>query len=267
MPKQNWSPRLDVGECFSELRRDWQIWRECSESPVIATRGIMSENRRVVRTNPFGPIFWMMLAYLQHADGCLQPQVSKRAMAAIDRGAAKIEWFNRSPSVAQRQADMDQLRNLLRSPMAEPKPFGVRHIEPTGARLGDLIQVRTVRMVIAVLAVVRLVRIVRERAPLCVVIPWDRTTFPTAIDLVKETPFIHPFARGDANLAWRVRGSNVPFSPVAVTGLRDRWDDRAGVRIQGCRESLSVLDGWGGPSFLNWKTLPQDLAGFLRTGV
>lgn len=251
MAKSTWAPRFDVNECFSELRRDWQIWRECSDSSVVSTREIVSENRRVIRTNPYGPIFWMMLAYLQHADGCLQPLVLERATAAIGRGAAKIEWFDRSLSVAQRNADMDRLRELLRSPMPKPKPFGVTPIEPTGARLGDVMQVSIARGIRAVLKVVRLVWIGRERAPLCVVIPWTRKRFPTAIELANEVPFLRLLDQGKADLAWRVKDSKAPFSPVAIRGLRDRWDERSGVRIKKSETLFTVLDGWGGHRFSN----------------
>lgn len=265
MPSRSWTPRVDVGECFDDLRRDWAVWRECSGTPTAATRGIVGEHRRVLRTNPYGPIFWMMLAYLQHSDGCLQPSVLEKARRVLARGAARIEWINGSPSVSGRQREMDRLAAFLRTPSSKPKPFGTRPLGPTNLRVGDVVELVDSGKRMVTLVVFRLGRYERERVPVCAAYRGLKPGTSAVVAFERAVPFLR---RSDsdpamASLNWKIKASGKPFSPVVITGVRGRWRETKGVSVRRLDRRLAVREGWGGLGLLRWQHVIEDLRAFL----
>lgn len=116
MVKTKWRPQLEVNEWYYGLATDWRRVLRASKSPKEASRAIIKQNAAEMKPLPAGPkaIFWLMLAYYQKKDGCLQPTVLRRALAAIDRGAAAYEWLDtRASTPARRQRDFELLRVFL----------------------------------------------------------------------------------------------------------------------------------------------------------
>ncbi len=112
----SWRPQLEVNEWYYGLASDWRKTLKASKTPKHASREIIKRNSADMKGLPPGPkaIFWLMLAYYQRCDGCLQPDVLRRALAAIDRGAVNYEWLDIRPSTPRRrQRDFDLLREFL----------------------------------------------------------------------------------------------------------------------------------------------------------
>jgi hypothetical protein len=104
-------PNFEVNEWFYGLRNDWKRLLRTSKSPAAATTAILKlHSHDFNKGDPDRDIFWLMLAYYQCEDECLQPLTRRRALAIIRRGAHRIFWTDGRPSTARRrQADFDRL--------------------------------------------------------------------------------------------------------------------------------------------------------------
>jgi hypothetical protein len=104
-------PNFEVNEWLYGLRNDWNRLLRTSKSPAAATTSLVKLHAPdFTDDGPDRAIFWLMLAYYQCEDHCLQPITRRRALAIIRRGAHRIFWTDGRPSTPRRrQADFDRL--------------------------------------------------------------------------------------------------------------------------------------------------------------
>lgn len=106
-------PNFEVNEWFFGLHTDWKRLLRTSTSPAAATTALVKLHApSFCKGDPDRDIFWLMLAYYQCKDRCLQPITRRRALAIIGRGggAHRIYWTDGRPSTPRRrQADFDRL--------------------------------------------------------------------------------------------------------------------------------------------------------------
>ena len=109
-----WRPNLEVHEWFFGLFAEWARKLGDEASPAEATRALVRLHAGSIREDPQRSIFWMMLAFYQCRDDCLQPLVRRRALEAIRRGPENMLWLNGSASTsARRRKDYERLRTLI----------------------------------------------------------------------------------------------------------------------------------------------------------
>jgi hypothetical protein len=114
--RTTWRPRFEVHEWFFGLASEWAECRRTEPSPSKATSALVRLHAASIREDPQRAIFWLMLAYYQCRDGCLQPLVKRRALAVIRRGPEVVFWLDGSPSTpARRRKDYDTLRKFIGS--------------------------------------------------------------------------------------------------------------------------------------------------------
>ncbi|HEX2836659.1 MAG TPA: hypothetical protein VHN77_00875 [Phycisphaerales bacterium] len=257
-----WTPRLDSGECFYGLRQDWRIWREHCETPAQSTRAIIAENAPHIRRNPYKQIFWMMLAHIQWRDGCLQSRVKERALKVIADGPERVEWFT-TVAMGARRKEYQRLYQQITSKMPPPMPFGQCPLQPTGARVGDMIQVFHGNRPICVLHVLGLCRDNRARVPLCAAFDWSEVRPPSFRELVKMDPLTES-DEDDLLTPWCLLPSGARFRPYSVSGLTDRFSAYPGVRLHQQATSMKYRSGWVSPLAVNITELPVHMREALR---
>lgn len=112
----SWRPRFEVHEWFFGLASEWAKCRRTEPTLSKATSALVRTHAASIREDPERAIFWLMLAYYQCRDGCLQPVVRRRALAIIRRGPEKVYWLDGSPSTpTRRRKDYDILQKLIGS--------------------------------------------------------------------------------------------------------------------------------------------------------
>lgn len=106
-----WRPNFEVDEWFFGLAGEWTRCLRAEASPAKATTALVRAHAGSLREDPERTIFWLMLAYYQCRDGCLQPLVRRRALEAIRRGSDTVFWLDGSPSTpGRRRNDYERLR-------------------------------------------------------------------------------------------------------------------------------------------------------------
>lgn len=109
-----WSPKLEVNEWFYGLSAEWSRCLRSEPSPAKATTALIRVHSGSLREDPERAIFWLMLAYYQCRDGCLQPLVRRRALQTIRRGSERVYWLDGSPSTpGRRRKDYERLLSLI----------------------------------------------------------------------------------------------------------------------------------------------------------
>jgi hypothetical protein len=117
-----WRPQFEVGEWFYGLSHEWERCKRDEPTRSKATTALVRMHAASLRDDPQRAIFWLMLAYYQCRDACLQPVVKQRALAVIRRGAEKVYWLDGSPSTpARRRKDYDRLHEMINAAVVAPK--------------------------------------------------------------------------------------------------------------------------------------------------
>jgi hypothetical protein len=113
---KQWTPALEVSEWYFGLGVEWRRELRACGSARVATKNLLRRHKPRVSSIANGKIFYLMLAYYQCRDGCLQPEIRRRALSVIARGADSVLWLNMKPSTPKRrQADFDRLKELILS--------------------------------------------------------------------------------------------------------------------------------------------------------
>lgn len=254
-----WHPRIDTGEWFHNLATDWRILRECSPNVTAATRDIVHENTPAILSSPQKEVFWLSLANYQWLDGCLTARARDRALDIIDRGSDRIMWLT---PPARRETDFNRLRRRLLSTPPPSKPFGTRTLEPTGARIGDIICIRSRTRPLAALHVIDLIRYERERVPLCAAYKWDGTAQITRAKLAPQPPYVSP--DDETVLLPKVPRAGNPCSTFAIRGLVNRFKLPPGVTIVPQPKPLTYSPGHSGLRILECNSIVSEVGRFLR---
>lgn len=117
----------DVREQFIRLLAETQ-------EGAAATRRLLAAWEDSLQRSDEGPIFWLALAATQWRYGCLQPEVSARAIEIIVSGSELARWHG-SPYERQRAAVLGRLKKQLtrpqpvfKFPMIRKEHVPVRHL-------------------------------------------------------------------------------------------------------------------------------------------
>jgi hypothetical protein len=130
-----WAPRFEVHEWFYGLATEWAKCLRTSSDPAAATKALVHMHEYSIKEDPERAIFWLMLAFYQCRDGCLQPLVRRRALAVIDRGPERVFWLDGSPSTpSRRRKDYDRMAVLIKKSTVKANPRRKTTKRPTRAK-------------------------------------------------------------------------------------------------------------------------------------
>lgn len=111
-----WGPGLFDDDLAADMRDAWDDAIAGGQSPAEATRSVRdSFEQDCADDYDDGPVFWLVLASLQHSASALEPRVRDHAIARIEQNAEKWREESDPDSAAARGEMLATLRGQFTS--------------------------------------------------------------------------------------------------------------------------------------------------------